>query len=174
MMLSAVAAFLNDIGIPARAGKVHDSFLPHVRISKGEIVYDTQADVSDLLHEAGHVALIPAKYRHLCDGDMDASMETIFENSHAAGEMAADSPTARALIQASESEATAWAWAAGKYLGLPEAEIITDNPDHYNGEGPEIRAMLAARAHFGINGLRAAGMIDSVKQFPTLNRWRQP
>src|ERR1700753_733915 len=45
----------------------------------------------------------------------------------------------RQVIQASEAEAIAWSWAAGRYIGLLDEEIITNDPRHFNGEGSEIR-----------------------------------
>src|ERR1700735_3226192 len=170
-----VVAFLNSIGIRAVRSKVPiTSFLPGIRIRRGVLFYYSKAIAADLLHEAAHVAIVPAKYRILCSGDMDKSIRRIWNAALKAGEIEIDSPIYRQVIQASEAEAIAWSWAAGNYVGLSEEEIITNDPTHFNGEGAEIRNMLKANCHFGINGLRTAGMVESVKTFPRLTRWTQP
>lgn len=167
-----VKSFLQSIGISVTQGKVpRTSFLPNVIIKNGCLIYDDKIEVSDLLHEAGHVAIVPAKYRAICNGDMDKSMLRVWAKAERAGETKFDSPIYWQLIQASECEAIAWAWAVGKHLGLLEAEIIPDH--HYDMTGVVQRAKLAAKQHFGINGLRASGMIESVKKYPHLTRWTQ-
>lgn len=169
-----VVSFLNAIGIVTKRGRVpKDSVLKHVAIVNGGIVFDVKVRARDLLHEAGHLALIPGKYRPLCSGNMDKSVQKIWDKATAEGEMAFEDYIYRSLLQSSDTEATAWAWAAGKYLGLPEKQIISDSKYEYDSEGKEIRFMLGIGRYLGIHGLRAAGMIDSVKDYPKLKRWLQ-
>lgn len=164
--------FLKGIGFNTERGEVTaNSFVPNITIKNGEIVYNEEALVGDMLHEAGHLAILPAKYRSICQANVGRSVAEIWKHADAAGELEVDSPMYRALIQASDPEATAWAWAAGKEIGIAEEEIIPDF--QYQGTGEEIRSMLSARCYLGINGLRAAGMLDSVKTFPKLTRWVQ-
>jgi hypothetical protein len=171
-----VVTFLNSIGIRTVPGKIPvTSFLPTIRIRRGTLFYGQKALAADLLHEAGHIAIVPKKYRLLCNGDMEKSVSRIWEIACKAGETHdPDAPIARAIMQASECEAIAWSWAAGQHLGLREEAIITNYKHHFNGEGREIRTCLKMRCHFGINGLRAAGMIESVKTFPQMTHWVQP
>lgn len=174
-MLDKVVAFIDSIGIPIQKGKVpKSSFLPNIAIKRGGIVYNDEVCTADILHEAGHLAIIPLQYRDICSGDMDKSAQKIWNKAQKNGHMEIDTPIFRQLIQASECEAIAWSWAAGKYIGLADEEIITDDPRHFNGEGEEIREYLSLNSHFGINGLRAGGMLDSVKSYPQLTRWVQP
>lgn len=169
----ATIAFLAEVGIPATEGDVPTtSFLPNITIKDGAIIYNKNTHVSDILHEAGHLACIPGKYRNLCQSDMGKNQRKIWDIAEAAGEIEIDSPTYRALIQSSDPEATAWAWAAGRHLGIADEEIILDH--QYEGTGEDIRTMLSIRGYFGINGLRAAGMVDSVRTFPEMTRWVQP
>lgn len=169
--------FLNSIGIRTVRGNVPaTSFLPGVKIHRGTLFYNHKAIAADILHEGAHIAIVPLKYRLFCTGNMDKAVQRMWKAAMKAGEIEVqpETPTFRHLIQASESEAIAWGWAAGKHIGLRDEEIITNDPTHFNGEGPEIRDCLRANSHFGINGLRAAGMVESVKTFPALTRWTQP
>jgi len=82
-------------------------------------------------------------------------------------------------MQASDPEATAWAWAAGKHLGIPEDVIILD-ADYDNGGAIE-RMRLGARGHFGIQGMARAGFCvvratpyRNLPVYPTLAFWLQP
>jgi hypothetical protein len=66
-----------------------------------------------------------------------------------------DGDLQRAVLQCSDPEATAWAWAAGQYLGLQPKAIIQD--DEYGGDGSFLRLQLATGGYVGINGLSHAG-----------------
>lgn len=173
-MQNKILDFLGAIGIGTiiHTDKITGNFFPKVKIINGWLTYNPDAIPSDILHEAGHIALVPFKYRSMCQADMGASIKAIWDKANLEGEIGADTYIFRALIQCSDPEATAWAWAAGNLLGIPEDQIIRDHD--YNGEGKEIRQMLSGNCYMGINGLRAAGMIDSVRDFPKMKRWIQP
>jgi len=165
--------FLNSIGIRTKyCSYPIKGFLPNVFISAGVLYYTEDTLPSDILHEAGHIAIIPEEYRAFCTGDMEKCVQTIWAKAKAAGELEEiDGYMCRALLQASDVEATAWAWAAGKFLEIPEAEIILDS--QYEGNGKNIRFMLSTNSYFGINGLRAARMLKSVREYPVLQKWTQ-
>src|SRR5438270_13170766 len=58
--------FLNDIGIETTFRKIgNKSFLPGLLINKGMIIIDTDSleHPGDILHEAGHIAVVPATDR---------------------------------------------------------------------------------------------------------------
>lgn len=58
--------FLNSIGIETSYRKIGSkSFLPGLLINKGTIIIDTDAleHPGDILHEAGHIAVVPAADR---------------------------------------------------------------------------------------------------------------
>ncbi|WP_237113908.1 hypothetical protein [Pseudomonas aeruginosa] len=83
------------------------------------------------------------------------------------------------MIQTSDTEVTAWAWAAGVHLQIPPKMIIMD--DEYSGEGPILRSQLKAMAYIGINGLshggfcqRRANPYSSLPVYPSLAFWLQP
>lgn len=168
--LSRTIGFLSSIGIVTIARDGADGFLDAVRIVEGTLHYDPmRVRTSDLLHEAGHLAVLPSAYRHMADGDLDDMYEGMLADASARYPI--DSPELRAAMQSGECEASAWAYAAGVAVGLDPDDII--HPDHYDGTGELVRLQFENRCHFGVNGLRHGGMIESVRTYPTMLRWLQ-
>lgn len=154
--LARTLAFLRDIGLPVVVKSTLSSpgFLDCVRIEQGGLCVQPDARVSDVLHEAGHLAVTPARFRALVQDDVDEGHRRMFEAMEAE-KIEVDSPLWRAALQSGEAEATAWTWAAGLHLGLAPERIIEN--DDYDGEGAFIRQALAMESYLGINGLCHAG-----------------
>lgn len=172
-----VIHFLTDIGLKVYTQPGAEGFVLHVSIIEGALNVDPRASASNLLHEAGHLAVCPTRYRHYLSGDLELGFEKAFCE---VDEMNLDPQDAliRNLLQAGETEATAWAWAAGLASGIPEELIIQDKD--YDGAGAEIRLMLSMKAYCGINGLSNAGFChtrawpgNTGSEFPSLNFWLQ-
>lgn len=110
-----ISAFLNEIGIGCSVASVpDDTFLPGVEIREGAIVFDPERLVSpgDLLHEAGHIAVVPAGERAALSGDLGQN------DQQAMGH---------------EIAAILWSYAALRAIGLPEATVF--HPQGYKGQG---------------------------------------
>ncbi len=168
--LTRTLDFLTSIGIVTVPRDDADGFLDAVRIVHGTLHYaPSRVLTSDLLHEAGHLAVLPSAYRSMADGDLDDMYEDMLKD--ASERHPIDSPELRAAMQSGECEASAWAYAAGVAIGLDPDEII--HPDHYDGTGELVRFQFENRCHFGVNGLRHGGMIDSVRTYPRMLRWLQ-
>lgn len=165
-------SFLVGLGLEVRYGSTDGGFVRGIRIDAGVIVYDEHASASNLLHEAGHIAICPGRFRKSLTGNLDASFDQILSAANLAHEEP-DSPLSRALLQMSDPEATAWAFAAGVAAGIPHERIIEARD--YNGEGPAIRRCLAAGQYLGINGLQHAGMtrLRGSVRYPSMLRWLQ-
>src|SRR3546814_6026204 len=95
---------------------------------------------SNMLHESGHISILPFSYRSRAGECID---DIIFEMCDEMGralaadpDLSPDAPEMRAIMQAGETEATAWAFAAGRAIGLPDHVIIEDKD--YDGEGASI------------------------------------
>lgn len=163
--------FCREIGLEVEWRPGASGFLKGVEISGGKLLVSPDAEPSNLLHEAGHLAVLPALARRAVCGNVDDGLAAFFD---AGMSEPVDSPFSRALMQSSDTEATAWAWAAGQALGL-EARNIIRNED-YDGEGESVRAMLAARCYLGINGLFHAGMckLRGEGAYPEMVHWLQP
>ena len=180
-----VCEALNEIGIQTHlVAEFTDNaktFLENIRIVNGALHLTPRCPVSNVLHEGGHLAIIPRRYRAQANDDLDVLTKFMLDDLDQYADEGPDSPIYRAVIQCSDKEATAWAWAFGKHLGVPEEEIILDEqyPDE-NGTptGAEIRFCLAAKAYAGINGLAHAGFCSTnrfgrLPVYPNLAFWTQ-
>ena len=161
-------SFLRSNGIVVHEVETlpESGFLESILLKNGEMYIKPEAKISSILHEAGHLAIIPSQFRHFASGDLHGlqSMFDALENEPL------DSPLMRAALQCGDTEATAWAYAVGVHLGIPEKLIIQS--DEYDGTGDEIRAMLSIGAYLGIHGLQYAGMCTK-REYPSLIRWVQ-
>lgn len=160
--IQTIVDFLNAVGISARQGVVPaDSFLPGLRIVDGGLIYDpaTLRWPGDLLHEAGHIATIPAESRA---GLNDALVDT------------------PAAPFGGEAEATAWAFAALMYLGLPLPLLFHDGG--YHGKSAGLIVTYAMGVYPGCHGLIQSGMALSTGEaartgmpaYPQMIHWLRP
>lgn len=157
-VVDRIVGFLRDIGIRVEEQPVaDDSFLPGIRIRSGGIDFDREklAWPGDLLHEAGHIAVTPGPARtRLSDGLEDS------EHAHG-GEM----------------EATAWAYAAVRALGLDPAVLFHEGG--YRGQSASLLLTYGVGVYPGSMGLSAAGMTllaqdaaaQGAKAYPEMIRW---
>jgi hypothetical protein len=181
-MLENAMQFLNKIGIETRMEVGSHGFLPGVRIVNGTLAVDPRCKASDLLHEAGHVAIMPRRYRHMLNGDILPALIAAWEDAVKI-DAHPESPLMRALLQCSDPEATAWAWAAGRHLGLEPEEIIPDSSDPhiYGGEAAGVRLAHELNHSLGAHGLAAAGFCqvgmfnrhNPLPPYPRLAFWTQ-
>lgn len=157
--LQRIVDFLNRIGIEARRGPVPAcSFLPGVRVSSGQLVYDPESLrwPGDLLHEAGHVAVAPAKIRATLNDGVELPADVAF---------------------ASEAEATAWAYAAVQELQLDPAVLF--HGGGYQGASEGLIATFSVGVYPGAAGLARAGLThvgeearaSGLPVYPEMLRW---
>lgn len=154
--LLRVTDFLNEIGIETQAAKLSgDCFLPGVEISGGTIKFDaTQLlAVSDLLHEAGHLAVTPKVHRAQMGGQLGP------EHQH---------------LHGGEVEAIAWSFAAAQHLGMPLDELF--HPKGYRGNAAGLALNFSLGVYPGVHGLTCAGLAmpglaDSKHSYPKLIKW---
>ena len=154
--LVEIVSFLNSIGITTRACAVApESFLPGVMIQHGELRYQVEklSAPSDLLHEAGHIAVTPPAFRKQLDGALSP------DQSFACG---------------GEVEAIAWSFAAATAIGMPLSELF--HPAGYRGQAPGLAMNFALGVYPGIHGLIGAGLaanlpIGKPDSYPKLLRW---
>ena len=71
------------------------------------------------MHECGHLALIPSKYKNVFSGNLYSGFANYLSQP-----TEIDSIQYYLMQAADDSGATAWAWAAGTFLNIPEVEII--------------------------------------------------
>jgi len=151
--------FIAGLGLPiAEAELPPDTFLPGIAIRDGGLVIDPSKLVwpGDLLHEAGHLAVLPLEFRASAQDDLID--ETQIEH-------------------AGELEAMAWAYAASVELGLPVEVLIHEGG--YNGKSRDLLQMYTFGVYPGLQGLCAAGLTAAPGfsaeplplRYPQMLRW---
>lgn len=150
-LFDRIIAFVRGIGIPVTEGAVAgDSFLPAVMVADGQVIVD-RARLKwpgDILHEAGHLAVL----------DPDRRSGAVPDDS------------------ALELAAMAWSYAAAVELGIDPAVVFHEGG--YHGHGPGMAQNYAAGLYIGLPGLVAAGMTHSpltaaegAPVYPAMVRW---
>ena len=177
-----VVDFLNDIVL--KVGKVESfketafkPFLKEILILQGKIYFTENASISNLLHEAGHLAVLHPDYRKYVSGSVSKALKKCY------AEIDTTKPENNKYCYMEEVVAGAWAWAVGKHLDIPE-NLIIENQD-YKGEGGNERAFFQAKGHFGITQMQYAGFSVSQERlkklpqfadlpvYPKLKKWLQ-
>ena len=130
---AVIAKALGEIGITAVETPGADGFLPGIEIVAGTLHYDPDCPPGNLLHDPGHIAIVPKSLRHHLTADIESILPIFEEILHHKIDNP-DHPMCRACIQASDPEVTAWGYAFGKKLGIP------DDPHVYQGDGANIIA----------------------------------
>lgn len=156
--LPRILAFLGEIGLEVREGPLPGStFLPGIAVEQGTLRFDPARLLhpGDLLHEAGHLAVLPAAERATRPGDVDGD---------AGWEMAA----------------IAWSYAAARVLAL-RAEVLF-HPEGYKGSSAALIDAFEHGRYFGVPLLEWIELTDhqhpgaqtSPTRYPAMKRWLRP
>lgn len=168
------------VGLPVLEVRAVDGFLPAIRVVDGGLEVDVdRVFPGDVLHDAGHLSVIPSRFRAEASGDLtavcDAMNVWLVENT-AGLERHPEDPTCRQVLQSSEAEAIAWQYAAARAIELPDQWLFP--PDGFDGEGPGLLLSLRLGSHLGVNGLQAAQWTHAPSRlqrhavtYPALSRW---
>lgn len=153
-VLVTITGFLAEIGLHGGTAALEGpTILPGVDIVEGQLVVDEARLLypGDLLHEAGHLAVVSSAERRLLNGNVGGAGE--------------------------EMAAIAWSWAALVHLGL--APEVVFHEAGYRGGSRAIVEAFSARQYFGVpllewmgltlTGTRAAE--NDVPPFPHMRRW---
>lgn len=147
-------AFLNDIGIQTSFRTLDDSsFLPGLQIENGNIVIDTNMlqYPGDILHEAGHIAVVASKDR---------------------AHLTADALIKRKDREAEEVMAIAWSYAACIHLDIDPAFVF--HPKGYRGGSASIMDSCDKNEYIGMRMLDSLGMTSANAvntSYPLMDRW---
>ncbi len=150
-----IIAFVRSIGLPAELGEVaDDAFLPGISIAHGGLRIDPARlrFPGDLLHEAGHLAMLPAAERSPVDGRLPVE-------------------------GGQEMGAIAWSYAAALHLGLDAAVVFHDAG--YKGDGASLRENFRQGHYLGVPYLQWIGLSWEANQavargqraYPQMVRW---
>ena len=140
-----ILEFLNTIGIGVRMGEVGASFVPGIAIEHGGLLVDESRLLypGDLLHEAGHLAVLPSDARTAIEGDA---------GDDAGYEMAA----------------IAWSYAAALHLEIDPAVVF--HQDGYRGASRSLLENFAAGRYLAVPLLEWAGL-TTAHSFPRMEKW---
>lgn len=155
--IDLICRFLNDIGIVTVPRKMAGStFLPGIKIENGKLFYDPDemAFPGDLLHEAGHLAVMPAAERCSLSGNVGDGDENALGN---------------------EIAAILWSYAAVKHIGLTPSVVF--HKDGYKGHSDwYISSFEKDKNYIGLPLLAWMGMTTDGnnaegKAFPAMLHW---
>ncbi|WP_189987649.1 hypothetical protein [Thalassobaculum fulvum] len=153
--LREIADAVSAVGIPVRRGAVPDDLLlPGVLIDRGTLLVDEARLLfpGDVLHEAGHVAVLPPS-----------------ERERTVGLLPADG--------GQEMAALAWSYAAAVAFSLPLDVVFHDK---FKAGGRWLRESFTAGVPFGVPLLQwwemtrlpdAPPAFDHLTPFPAMTRW---
>jgi hypothetical protein len=150
-----IVSFLSTIGLVVRFAEIHEpTVLPGIAIDRGALVVDRTRLLhpGDLLHEAGHLAVLPSAERSQLAGSAGAS-----------GGM--------------EMSAIAWSYAAGFHLRLDPAVVFHD--DGYRGGAANLIDNFEAGRYIGVPILQWLGLTADpakaadlgIDHYPHMSRW---
>lgn len=151
--------FLVSIGIKVHFKELDSTcFLPGISIEHGELFVDERQlkYPGDILHEAAHIAVVPASERS------SLNEHTVAERPH---------------NQAEEMMAIAWSYAVCVHLGLDATFVF--HADGYKGGGSSIAENFNAGHYFGVPMLQWTGMAFEKKPadnpdapvYPQMLKW---
>ncbi len=154
-LVRRITAFLGEIGLAAELNDFADAtFLPGIKVAQGVIFVNEErlAHPGDLLHEAGHLAVVPREQRLRLGDNMEST-------------------------PAEEMMAIAWSWAALKHLRLDPAVVF--HPAGYRGHSAGIIEAFSAGRYFGVPMLQWVGMTfdnpqareRGVEPYPWMVKW---
>ena len=132
--MSTIVEFLRGIGLDVREGELEGpTFTPGIQIRHGALIYaeDGLSHPGDLLHEAGHLAIVPPDRRAAMHID------------------AGKSP-------AEEMAAIAWSYAAAMHLDVGPGVVFHD--DGYRGGGAALVENFAEGRYVGVPMLQWLGL----------------
>ncbi len=158
-MLEKCIGFLQSIGIPVIPGNTSDDdFLPGLTIEGGSIIINRVSlkYPGDILHEAGHIAVVPAAERNSLD---------------------AESISKRENREAEEMMAIAWSYAACVHLEIEPQFVFHD--EGYKGGGNYIAEAFSNKQYFGLAMLQWIGLTIDEKNakeknmpaYPVMLKW---
>jgi len=152
--LERIVTFLKELGLTVREEPLPaGTFLPGLAIRGGALLFDPARLTwpGDLLHEAGHLAVLPATLRATISDDQ--------------------------LVEGGEVESIAWSFAALQHLGLP-LELLF-HAGGYRGGSEGLKLSFSLGVYPGVPGLEAAGLTAGprraaelgVPAYPRMLRW---
>ncbi|MGO4877667.1 aspartyl/asparaginyl beta-hydroxylase domain-containing protein [Pedobacter psychrotolerans] len=137
LLIAKLLDFITEIGLQYQLETIEgETFLPGLKLRDGELIVDTDKLLypGDILHEAGHLACMPAEIRRQMNDSLPSN------NINDGGELMA----------------IAWSYAASVHLGIDPHIVFHDNG--YKGGGQSIVENFTQGRFFGVPLLQWNGM----------------
>jgi len=144
LVAEQIISFLIEIGLEVRKGEIQQTtFLPGIAMDCGALIVDGSKLLypGDLLHEAGHLAVIPAERRK--------------QKRNYVGKKAAE-----------EMMAIAWSYAALVHLSLEPSVVF--HADGYRGGSQALIENFTQGRYIGVPMLQWIGLTADEKRAPQL------
>ncbi|WP_268123502.1 hypothetical protein [Roseivirga pacifica] len=148
--LEKILSFINSIGIPVQECDLPtETFIPGIKIDKGTLLYDPEKlkYPGDLLHEAGHIALMTPEERRKIAGDVASFRPPGVDD---------------------EVAVILWSYAALKHIKIPIEVVFHENG--YKGDAQWLIEQLENKTYIGLPLLSWMGMC-SEQDFPKMKAW---
>ena len=145
-VLDRILEFLATAGLEVRLEPIEGStVLPGITVDHGALVVDEDrlAHVGDVLHEAGHLAVVPAADRAGLTTDVGAD-------------------------GGNEMAALAWSYAAARHLGLAPEVVFHDGG--YRGGASALVENFEAGRYVGVPILVWRGL-TTTEAYPAMEHW---
>ncbi len=160
-LINTIIQFLNKVGIPTQFNAIHEAtFLPGILIDKGTITIDENKLLypGDLLHEAGHIAVMTKAERLQAIGNVGETKN----QADAGGE---------------ELAAIAWSYAALVHLALPPEVVF--HPQGYKGASNWYIEQYTSGTYIALPLLQWFGLcydekqalVNAQKPYPYMIKW---
>ena len=157
--LRPILVFLRTVGLSVTIGEVNDgTFLPGIEVANGGLIVNPSKlkYPGDLLHEAGHLAVTPARYRGGLSGEVQ---------------------TPESVAELIELEAILWSYAACLHIGIDPRVVFHENG--YHGQSEALLLSFSVGVYPGVQGLERAGMamsrsdaaLQGGEPFPVMLKW---
>ncbi|WP_420387536.1 hypothetical protein [Roseivirga sp.] len=158
-IVQQIAEFIKSIGLKIERSDIpSETFVPGIHIDQGVILYDESrlSYPGDLLHEAGHLALMKSEERANASGDLE--------------------PGEGMDINSLEPGAILWSYAALKYLNLDPHVVFHEAG--YKGSSEWYIENFESGNYIALPLLQWMGLCRSEEEvakgqagFPVLTRW---
>ncbi len=153
-----IITFLKHIGIETEFSEINeDTFLPGIKIESGRMIIDPLRlkYPGDLLHEAGHIAMVPESERHTLNGNIEP-----------------DKPA-----ESLELGAVLWSYAALHFLSLDPAVVFHEAG--YKGQSKWLIEQFESGTYIGLPLIQWMGLAYdeqnaarmNVSPFPSMIKW---
>lgn len=177
---SIVAQFARANNINITEGEPENSryFIDNCWINYGEVFYEpTKCEPHNLLHEIGHLALLPGELREYINGDVEECLGFCY-GANIMLQLGYEDPCSEKyskLVNATEDAVLAWEYCVAKHLNL---EPITMLFEDFTFPPLDLLRIYESAANNGLgcrgtSQLIQLGILKSNKTFPNLTTFFQ-